>query len=56
MRNNERGISLVAVVWILVGLLVFVALGVHFYYAIRGSSVSFPAEEGTSFYYGHAMN
>ena len=41
MSNNERGITLVAVVWVLVGLLVFVALGVHIYHAIRGSSIHF---------------
>ena len=59
MRNNERGISLVAVVWILVGLLVFVALGVHFYYAIRGSSIRFSTPfqavllSNGSVYFGH---
>ena len=62
MRNNERGISLVAVVWILVGLLVFVALGVHFYYAIRGSSIHFSTPfqavllSNGSVYFGHLQD
>jgi hypothetical protein len=39
VKRSERGIGLVAVIWILVGLLALAILGVHLYRAIRGASI-----------------
>jgi hypothetical protein len=59
MRNNERGIGLAAVIWILVGFLVLAALGVHLYHAIRGNAIRFDTSyqavllTNGSVYFGH---
>jgi len=41
MKNGERGVGLTAGIWILVGLLVLTALGIHVYWAIRGTATRF---------------
>ena len=41
MSKESPGIGLVQVVWLLAGLLVAVAAGVHIFHSIRGSSVRF---------------
>jgi len=62
MRNNERGIGLAPVIWILVGLLVLAAIGVHFYHAIRGNAVRFTTPyqavllTNGSVYFGHLQD
>ena len=59
MRNDERGIALVGVIWMLVGLLVLVALGLHVHQFIRGNSVRFSTPyqavllSNGSVYFGH---
>src|SRR5215471_16053096 len=62
MRNDERGIGLVHVIWILVGLLALVALGLHIYHSVRGSSVRFSTPyqavllTNGSVYFGHLQD
>jgi hypothetical protein len=59
MRNNERGIGLAGATWMLAGLLVLVALGLHIYHTIRGNSVRFSTPyqavllSNGSVYFGH---
>src|SRR5215469_5190715 len=59
MRNDERGIGLVPVIWILVGLLALVALGLHTYHSIHGNSIRFSTPyqavllTNGSVYFGH---
>src|SRR6516162_3190643 len=62
MRNYERGISLVPVIWILIGLLVLAALGVHLYLSIYGNSIRFTTPyqavllTNGSVYFGHLQD
>lgn len=62
MKKSERGIGLAAVMWIIVGLLVLVALGVHIYHAIRGTSIRFNTPyqavllTNGSVYFGHLQD
>jgi hypothetical protein len=62
MRNNERGIGLAPVIWILVGLLVLAALGIHIYQAIRGAAIRFNTPyqavllTNGSVYFGHLQD
>ena len=59
MTNNQRGISLIQVVWILAGLLVILAAGWHIVRHIRGSSMAFTTPyqavllTNGSVYFGH---
>jgi hypothetical protein len=62
MRSDERGMSLVGVIWMLVGLLVLVALGFHIHHFIRGSAVRFSTSyqavllSNGSVYFGHLQD
>ena len=62
MRDNERGISLVPVIWILIGLLVLAALGVHLYLSIYGKPIRFTTPyqavllTNGSVYFGHLQD
>lgn len=62
MKKTERGISLPYVIWILAGLLVLVALGIHIYHAVRGPSIHFNTPYQAvllvngSVYFGHLQD
>jgi hypothetical protein len=62
MGNESRGIGLVHVVWILAGLLVAVAAGLHIFHIIRGSSIRFSTPyqavllTNGSVYFGHLQD
>ena len=62
MGNESRGIGLVQLVWILAGLLVAVAAGIHVFHSIRGSSIRFSTPyqavllTNGSVYFGHMQN
>jgi hypothetical protein len=63
MGNESRGIGLVQVVWILAGLLVAVAVGLHVFHRIRTSSVKFSTPyqavllmTNGSVYFGHLQD
>lgn len=62
MGNESRGIGLVQVVWILAGLLVLTAAGLHIFRSTRTSSVQFNTPyqavllSNGSVYFGHLEN
>ena len=62
MRNDERGIGLFPIIWILVGLLALAALGLHIYHSIHGRSVRFSTPyqavllTNGSVYFGHLQD
>lgn len=62
MGNNERGIGLAPVIWILVGLFALAALGIQIYYAVRGPSIRFNTPyqavllTNGSVYFGHLQD
>jgi len=62
MKNGERGVGLTAGIWILVGLLVLTALGIHVYWAIRGTATRFSTPyqavllTNGSVYFGHLQH
>ena len=62
MRNESRGIGLVQFVWILAGILVAVAAGIHIFHSIHGSSVRFGTPyqavllTNGSVYFGHLQD
>lgn len=62
MTNRQRGISVASLIWILAGLLVVVALGVHIYRSVRGPSVRFTTPyqavllTNGSVYFGHLQD
>ena len=62
MGNESRGIGLVQLVWILAGLLVAVAAGIHVFHSIRGSSIRFSTPyqavllTNGSVYFGHLQD
>ena len=62
MSNESRGIGLVQFVWILTGLLVAVAAGIHIFHSTRGSSIRFSTPyqavllTNGSVYFGHLQN
>src|SRR5215469_4877601 len=62
MKKGGRGIGLAVAIWILVGLFALGVLGVHFYHAIRGSSIRFNTPyqavllTNGSVYFGHLQD
>jgi hypothetical protein len=60
--QQSRGIGLLQAVWILAGLLVAVAAGIHVLHSIRGSSIRFSTPyqaillTNGSVYFGHLQN
>lgn len=62
MRNEQRGIGLVQVVWVLAGFMVVVAAGFHIFYSMRSSSIQFTTPyqavllTNGSVYFGHLQD